>query len=133
MKRVDIFSKNIIRIRTMSTKTCLPSCLSVDIGPTIPLLVSSFDTCSLSPMQPLVLLLDVDISRLIIYYTDMHYVDEDMSAISNQGGYQAHGKPAGIAYRNLSISPSFGDPYVASSNMKNSQIIRIGLMSTKTG
>ena len=103
----------------MSTKTCLPSRLSVDIGPTIPLLVSSFDTCSLSPMQPLVLLLDVDISRLIIYYTDNQDVDEDLRTISAHGGNWYYANEAGVTHRHMFDASTNVYDIVASSNMQN--------------
>ena len=49
----------------------------------------------------------------------------------DQGGRWSNANGVGIMYRYLFDSPTFTTSAVASSNMKNSQIIRIGRMSTK--
>ena len=72
-----------------------------------------------------------NISRLIKYYTDHHNVDEDLATIADVGGWWSHSDMAGITYRTMNnSSPDLLDG-VASSNMRNSLIIRIGMVSTK--
>jgi len=53
------------------------------------------------------------------YYTDEHVVDEDVIAISVQGGKWRYGDSSGITEREFSTSPATALDYVASSNMKN--------------
>ena len=69
----------------------------------------------------------------VINYTDFHDVDEETVTISLQGDWGAAWPDqwAGVFIHNLSTSSSYFSNIVASSNMKNSQIIRIGTMSTK--
>jgi len=69
--------------------------------------------------------------KLIIYYTDSHDVDEDKVTIVIYGGYWITDNIAGIGLRGMWDSPSTFDHGVASSNVKNSQIIRMRTRSTK--
>ena len=70
-------------------------------------------------------------SEMCIYYTDGHEVDEDKTTICKCGGGWYSHIEAGIMDRDTFLhSSQVWDP-VASSNMKNSQIIRIITMSTK--
>ena len=72
-------------------------------------------------------------SKIFLNYTDGFNVDEDMAAISYQGGYWDYRDQEGIARRCMDYTSADADSYVASSNMKNwSNIIRIGTMLTKT-
>jgi len=103
----------------MSTKTCLPSRLSVDIGLKQTCQVSHVDMCSPSPMQPLMLLLDVDISRLIIYYTDYHDVDENARNIAGCGGDMFSGNAIGVTFRDMNNISTNISTYVASSDIRN--------------
>ena len=68
------------------------------------------------------------------HYTDHHNVDEDIESTASQGGNWVSDNAAGTAYRTMDsyYSPTSSDINVASSIMKNSQIIRISMMSTKT-
>ena len=66
------------------------------------------------------------------YYTDEHHVDEDLTAILLQGGWWAQGTFTGITYREMIFVPTDAYTIVASSDMKNSLIIRIFMVSTKT-
>ena len=50
----------------------------------------------------MLLFLDVDISRLIIYYTDWHDVDEDLMNMARQGGFWGHNVLAGFCDRSMS-------------------------------
>jgi len=79
----------------------------------------------------MVLLLCVDISKLIIYYTDWHNVDEDMVTLVYHGGRWQSATNVGVTYRDTDETPTHVSDTIASSNMKNSQIIRIFIMSTK--
>ena len=55
----------------------------------------------------------VDISRLIIYYTDFHDVDEVIKSNPVQGGFWSHGIWTGLYDRSLDSS-GLGDTTVAS-------------------
>ena len=55
----------------------------------------------------------VDISKLIIYYTDWNDVDEDLTAMSAHGGGWYEGDQAGAALRNLYNTPTVSGYYVA--------------------
>ena len=72
--------------------------------------------------------------KLIKYYTDWHDVDEDRVTILYQGGYWREDIKVGMTQRHIDVSPNHSDDVdgVASSNMKNSLIIRMVIMSTKT-
>ena len=61
----------------------------------------------------------------------MHNVDEDQATISNQGSWWYAESQAGITFREVSHNSSRTADDVASSNTKNSQIIRMLMMSTK--
>ena len=63
---------------------------------------------------------------------DWHDVDEDLMTMSAQSGYWCDDIGVGIARRSVIDFPFSLSDTVASSNMKNSQIIRMVLMSTKT-
>ena len=75
-------------------------------------------------------------SKDIIYYTDWHDVDEDRLTIPVYGcmwlGDRATSDGTGIYRRDMYDPVDHASYTVASSNMKNSQIIRIRIMSTKT-
>ena len=69
-----------------------------------------------------------------INYADWHDVDEDMMIIPVQGGnWNTWGRSAatGVMCRNMTEYSTNTWDSVASSNTKNSQIIRIFIMSTK--
>ena len=68
---------------------------------------------------------------MIKYYTDEHNVDEDLRTIAKQGARYEDPDYAGIFKRNLNRDEFYSASSVASSNMKNSHIIRITTMSTK--
>ena len=51
--------------------------------------------------------------------------------MTRHGGNWSDSNGVGVIYRHLFDSPFYSLDFVASSNMKNSQIIRIGIMSTK--
>ena len=68
---------------------------------------------------------------MINYYTDEHNVDEDLRTIAKQGARYEDPDYAGIFKRNLNRDEFYSASSVASSNMKNSHIIRITTMSTK--
>ena len=72
-----------------------------------------------------------DIQKLIIYYTDYHDVDEDVMSMARHSGRWSDDISAGIMRRYIKEIPSEDVSHVASSNMKNSHIIRIFIMSTK--
>ena len=61
----------------------------------------------------------------------MHLVDEDLMVILSHGGRWLDSTQVGIAFREMKYDWTSMYDYVASSNMKNSQIIRILMMSTK--
>ena len=65
------------------------------------------------------------------YYTDYHDVDEEIVTIVPQGGQWDYENSVGVMCRDICDSLSHVTYHVASSNMKNSQIIRIGIMPTK--
>ena len=65
------------------------------------------------------------------YYTDLHDVDEELRTISVHGGYWNEGEFVGVTRRHMYDNPITLGFFVASSNMKNSLIIRIIMMSTK--
>jgi hypothetical protein len=70
----------------------------------------------------------------VINYTDYHDVDEDKVSIIYHGGHWNGGwsyGSSGVGIADRSISPSSTFTFVASSNMKNSHITRISIMSTK--
>ena len=71
-------------------------------------------------------------SKVFLNYTDFHDVDEDMATIVRHGGWYVDGNLSGITCRFMRETPTNTSESVASSNMKNSQIIRMVLMSTKT-
>ena len=83
--------------------------------------VSQLDLCSTIPLiRILLLLLDVDIRKLIKYYTDWHGVDEDSKSFAIQGGDWTGIDQAGVMDRtmdDLSVDIHF---YVASLKNKNS-------------
>ena len=66
------------------------------------------------------------------YYTDYHNVDEDMVTITSYGGNWDWASDTGITLRYVQDTPSHTSDVVASSDMKNSLIMRISMMSTKT-
>ena len=66
-----------------------------------------------------------------IFYTDEHNVDEDVMTIISQGDSWNGTVSAGITFRFVVRTSSYSSVVVASSNMKNSQIVRIITMSTK--
>ena len=68
---------------------------------------------------------------MCIFYTDWHDVDEDIRTIVSRGGSRDSGIATGVINQLLLNSPTNYIEYAASSNMKNSQIIRICIMSTK--
>ena len=70
-------------------------------------------------------------SEMFIYYTDSHDVDEDKRTILRHGEHWPGSTFTGIVMRFLFDNPSQITSDVASSNMKNSAIIRIIIMSTK--
>ena len=78
----------------------------------------------------------MSISKVFLNYTDWHDVDEEMRTICICGGrwgYENYaGNTAGLTHRNMDTPSTEIWNSVASSNMKNSQIIRMVLMSTKT-
>ena len=59
-----------------------------------------------------------DISKLIIYYTDGHNVDEDLRAIPIQGGRWHEEDQAGVTCRNLCDAPTSSWGHVASSTVE---------------
>ena len=67
------------------------------------------------------LLLCVDISRLIKYYTDWYDVDEDMATISLQSGSWVEETMTGITRRGIDINSTTTFEYVASVQKKNKQ------------
>ena len=50
-----------------------------------------------------------NISKLIIYYTDAHDVDEDKRTMTNYGGFWPRGNDVGMMHRDLYQSPDY-DP-----------------------
>ena len=68
----------------------------------------------------------------VINYTDYHDVDEDLRTAASYGGHYSAEDTVGIMDRNPSSNLTEIFNFVASSNMKNSLIIRIFRMSTKT-
>ena len=75
-------------------------------------------------------------SKVFLNYTDWHEVDEDERTILVYGcmwlGDRATSDGTGIYRRDMYDPVDHASYTVASSNMKNSQIIRIRIMSTKT-
>ena len=68
------------------------------------------------------------------FYTDYHDVDEDLRTVTNQGGFWSTwgiNESAGMMCRQENYTHIYSDVFVASSNMKNSLIIRTLMMSTK--
>ena len=57
--------------------------------------------------------------KLIKYYTDAHNVDEDLTAISRDGGWWNHETQAGAAHRDLYHPSTFNTYYVASLKNKD--------------
>ena len=53
---------------------------------------------------------------MIIYYTDIHDVDEDMRTIVRLGGYWAHENWAGATYRHIVDDSTEVWDFVASKN-----------------
>ena len=70
-------------------------------------------------------------SKVFLNYTDWHEVDEDERTIPFHGGHQLRDSMTGIADLDMAHTPTNYYDIVASSNMKNSQIIRMRTMSTK--
>ena len=68
---------------------------------------------------------------MIIYYTDWHDVDEDMTTIPYYGGDWTNTN-AGIAHRHPFADPNSAGVVFASSTVEIFDIIRMGIMSTKT-
>jgi len=64
-------------------------------------------------------------------YADYHDVDEDSRTIASYGGHYSAEDTVGVMDRNPSSNLTEIFNFVASSNMKNSLIIRIRIMSTK--
>ncbi len=60
----------------------------------------------LNHLQPVMLLLDVDICSVIHSYTDGHNVDEDLTASSVHGDHWRYGDSAGITRRCMDSYPS---------------------------
>ena len=62
----------------------------------------------------------VDISKLIIYYTNFHDVDEETRTVIVHGGYWGHSQSAGIVHRNLDawVVPTVSRNPVASKKNK---------------
>ena len=50
--------------------------------------------------------LSVDISKLIIYYTDYHDVDEDKVSIASHSGHWDRNERVGMMFRNVQDSPN---------------------------
>ena len=87
------------------------------------------------PLRIISELIKILVDTLIIYYTDYHEVDEDMMTSLLQGGLWHNVTDVGITFRFITDSPSNLSSYVASMcrHLKYSSIIRISMMSTKTG
>ena len=85
------------------------------------------------PLRIISELIKILVDTLIEYYTDDHDVDEDRMAIPIYGGKWYEGTAPGITHRNMNDTLTTTHDGVASSNMENSQIIRICTMPTKIG
>ena len=59
-----------------------------------------------------------DISKLIIYYTDWHDVDEDVVTITAHGGYWTETRGSGVAFRAVNYTHTFTNDGVASSTVE---------------
>ena len=56
------------------------------------------------------------VSRLIIYYTVYHNVDEDVLTIQLHGGNWSHENMVGVMYRQMVDPPAGAGPHVALKN-----------------
>ena len=61
--------------------------------------------------------------RIFFNYTDHHDVDEEMRTIVRHGGWYVDGNLSGFTCRFMRETPTNTSESVASSNMKNSQIL----------
>lgn len=66
------------------------------------------------PLRIISELIKIQVDTLIKYYTDFHYVDEDLTAISNQGGSWTYATQAGVTYRDTDETPTITYDTVAS-------------------
>ena len=75
----------------------------------------------------------VSTSEIFLNYTDAHDVDESVATIGNFGGHFNVGEVSvvGMLMRYLDSYTTKNLSFVASSNMKIFDIIRIRMMSTK--
>ena len=96
---------NIIRIRMMSTKMEGLSRLIIVSGIMETGQVSHTEICIMLLLRPGILLLRRT-SKMFIYYTDEHNVDEDMTAIFGQGGGWNWNENIGMMNRYVQDFPS---------------------------
>ena len=104
---------NIIRIRMMSTKMEGLSRLIIVSGIMETGQVSHTEICIMLLLRPGILLLRRT-SKMFIYYTDMHNVDEDLRTFTRLGGHYREQSLVGITYRYMYNSSSYAADDVAS-------------------